>query len=61
MNALECLKCGGELVFRDCIDEELDISKFRRAIYGYCTDCGTGHSWVEVYTFLKNEELRIDE
>lgn len=62
MYELKCLKCGGKIEFEDCFDEEeLDDSKFRRMVYGYCEDCGTGHSWVEVYKFLKNEELQIDE
>ena len=61
MNEFECLKCGGELEFDDCLDEEFDGFRYRRVVYGHCEDCGTSHSWVEVYKFLENEELRIDE
>lgn len=61
MNEFECLKCGGALEFDDVLDEEFDGLRYRRVVYGHCEDCGTSHSWVEVYKFLENEELRIDE
>lgn len=61
MKGLKCLKCGGKIEFKEWVDEEVDGGSFRQISYGLCEDCGTGHSWVDVYTFSHHEELQIEE
>lgn len=61
MKEIKCLKCGGELIIDDCLEEEFGFPDVYRILYGHCAECGAEHDWNEVYKFSHYDKLRVDD